>query len=71
MTGFEDARYVEVYVSVKVPIPEGTTYKEMERIAERTACDMEAIVGERHPLEDAYWVYRDKDGAIVDEPLER
>lgn len=63
---FKDAKYVEVYVSVKVPIPEGKTYDEMERIAEVTMCDMEAIVGERHPVEDAYWVYRDGDDNIVD-----
>ena len=70
MTVFEDAKYIEVYVSVKVPIPEDKTYDELERIAENTACDMEAIIGERYPVEDAYWVYRDEDDAIVDEPLE-
>lgn len=69
MTGFEDARYVEVYVSVKVPIPEGTTYKEMEYHSWRTMVEMEAMLGGLD-LEDGYWVYRDEDGAIVDEPLE-
>ena len=68
--GFEDAKYAEVYVSVKVPIPEGTPYKEMEGRAERTLVKMEATLGEMFEVEDGYWVYRDEDGAIVDEPLE-
>jgi len=67
---FKDAKYAEVYVSIKVPIPEGMTYKEMEEHSWRTMVEMQAMLGEMMDVEDGYWVYRDEDGAIVDEPLE-
>lgn len=67
---FEDAKYVEVYVSVKVPIPEGMTYKEMEEHSWRTMVEMQAMLGEMMNAEDGHWVYRDENGAIVDRPWE-
>lgn len=62
---FKDAKYAEVYVSVKLPIPEGMTYEEMEEHAWRTMVEIQAMLGEMVNVEDGYWVYRDEDDNIV------
>ena len=70
MTGFDDAKYTEIYISIKGPIPEGMTYKEMEERTLRTSMEAQTMLEERFEVLGGDWVYRDVHGDVVDEPLE-